>query len=358
MPSANSINHTAHLLKQQTENIDSILASISEVIVVTSMQGTILRFDAAAENLFGYTSEEISGHSIKILMTNPDSSLLDHYIEEYQTSQKSNAVEKGREVTGIHKNGQHISIWLTIRIISQGIIYFVIRITCDIEKNKHLLAEQVENQNRLQLILGASQMGICEINLNNGFITFDQNCYSMYQISPESFMVNLEDLALLIHIDDRPKLMLELMRAIDNNQECHTEFRIVCHDGQIIYTKTHGKWISDNTFILAHLDVSEYKTIEHDLQLAHDKQEIAIRTKEAFLATMSHEIRTPLSGLLGMLELLSMSVLSPYQSQTLQMARDSGAHLLRILDDVLDLSKMGNNKLVLSIVPSSIQKIT
>jgi len=83
-------------------------------------------------------------------------------------------------------------------------------------------------------------------------------------------------------------------------------------------------------------------------EAARDAAERANRAKDSFLATMSHEIRTPLGGLLGMLELLALSPLGPEQDETLQTARDSGRSLLRILNDILDWSKIEEGKLELA----------
>ena len=74
----------------------------------------------------------------------------------------------------------------------------------------------------------------------------------------------------------------------------------------------------------------------------------ANRAKDSFLATMSHEIRTPLGGLLGMLELLSRSRLDAEQHDMLRAARGSGKSLLRIVDDILDWTKIEAGKMVLS----------
>jgi PAS domain S-box-containing protein len=74
----------------------------------------------------------------------------------------------------------------------------------------------------------------------------------------------------------------------------------------------------------------------------------ANKAKDSFLATMSHEIRTPLGGLLGMIELLGLSHLNQTQREILMTAQDSGASLLRIVDDVLDWSKIEAGKLELS----------
>jgi signal transduction histidine kinase/DNA-binding NarL/FixJ family response regulator len=76
--------------------------------------------------------------------------------------------------------------------------------------------------------------------------------------------------------------------------------------------------------------------------------------KDNFLATMSHEIRTPLSGILGMLELLGISKLDVQQRQFLEAASDSGAGLVRIIDDVLDHAKIEAGKMEIRLEPASI----
>lgn len=85
-----------------------------------------------------------------------------------------------------------------------------------------------------------------------------------------------------------------------------------------------------------------------ELNRANAELMYANHAKDSFLATMSHEIRTPLSGMLGMLELLSLTPLDSEQDKTVQAARESGNSLLRILSDILDWSKIEANKLELS----------
>ena len=83
----------------------------------------------------------------------------------------------------------------------------------------------------------------------------------------------------------------------------------------------------------------------------------ANRAKDSFLATMSHEIRTPLTGMLGMLELMSLTTLDSEQRSTLDAAWDSGRGLLRIVNDILDWSKIEEGKLELSPRPTSIPQL-
>jgi signal transduction histidine kinase/DNA-binding response OmpR family regulator len=81
------------------------------------------------------------------------------------------------------------------------------------------------------------------------------------------------------------------------------------------------------------------------LSRARQEAESASRAKSVFLANMSHEIRTPFHGLLGMMSLLKDTQLNPKQNAYLNTARESAHHLLEILNDILDISKLESGKL-------------
>jgi signal transduction histidine kinase len=108
--------------------------------------------------------------------------------------------------------------------------------------------------------------------------------------------------------------------------------------------------------------VTEQKRVE-ELEIAKARAESADRLKSAFLATMSHELRTPLNSILGFTGVLLMGLVGPLeeeQEKQLNMVQDSARHLLELINDVLDISKIEAGQFELSNepfdVPATIRK--
>jgi len=107
----------------------------------------------------------------------------------------------------------------------------------------------------------------------------------------------------------------------------------------------------DHAEAAAHRYLDELHRKARQLETAKMEAEAGSRAKSQFLATMSHEIRTPMNGVMGTLELLRRCALATEQQHLAQTAYDSAAALLRVLNDVLDFSRMEAGRLTLELAP-------
>nr|WP_246348293.1 ATP-binding protein [Sphingomonas aerophila] len=102
-------------------------------------------------------------------------------------------------------------------------------------------------------------------------------------------------------------------------------------------------------------DITERKRLEAELETARERAEAAVRTKSSFLANMSHEIRTPMNGVLGFADLLLKGELATEQRHHAQLILDSAKAMMRLLNDILDLSKIEAGQMQVSPEPIDVR---
>lgn len=103
-------------------------------------------------------------------------------------------------------------------------------------------------------------------------------------------------------------------------------------------------------------NITQRKKLENDLVKAKNISDKTSRAKSEFLATMSHEIRTPMNAVIGTAELLGQTSLNEVQKKYVKMLSDSGKHLLYLLNDILDLSKIESGKFELQCETFNLKK--
>jgi PAS domain S-box-containing protein len=155
-----------------------------------------------------------------------------------------------------------------------------------------------------------------------------------------------------IHPEDMPLVAERVRRRLAGEEKISRyEFRMVHRDGSIRWMETKATlvhWDGQPASLSWITDISDRKRMESELVRSKEAAEFANRTKTEFLANMSHELRTPLNAILGFSEVIRDQMFGPVTAKYTEYARDihrSGAHLLDIINDILDLSKLEAGKL-------------
>jgi PAS domain S-box-containing protein len=159
-----------------------------------------------------------------------------------------------------------------------------------------------------------------------------------------------------IHDDDKAQTVEVWTASLLSGKPYETEFRLLRASDQsyrwhlvraLPVRDRHGEisvWYGTCT------DVTAQKDLEADLSLAKEQAEAASELKTSFLANMSHEIRTPLGAILGFTELLRESKLGQEHREYLEVITRSGHALTRVIDDILDISKVEAGKLEIEMI--------
>ncbi|HOH46283.1 MAG TPA: transporter substrate-binding domain-containing protein [Candidatus Cloacimonadota bacterium] len=172
--------------------------------------------------------------------------------------------------------------------------------------------------------------------------------------NPNIALAREEGFVDLVHPEDRVWLDKELDVQVTAKVESETrQFRILTKTGEI-------RWAMDFNLILYPeneepvvygymVDITRIKQMEGELLEAREKAENANAAKDYFLASMSHEIRTPLNGILGFIQVLMQMEASPEQMEYYKIISSSGNNLMKLVNDVLDVSKIESGKMELVI---------
>ncbi|MEY4718040.1 MAG: hypothetical protein RL563_658, partial [Pseudomonadota bacterium] len=161
----------------------------------------------------------------------------------------------------------------------------------------------------------------------------------------------------LLHPEDRDKVLAEALHELQQKGGYEMEFRMRTKSGAYKWILSRGKVVAydeqgkPTRAVGTHNDLSSRKALELELRAAKEQAEAANHTKTDFLANMSHEIRTPMNAILGMSHLLQRELTNSSQQDKLNKITMAGMHLLGLINDILDLSKIEAEHLTLEQSP-------
>jgi signal transduction histidine kinase/DNA-binding response OmpR family regulator len=212
-----------------------------------------------------------------------------------------------------------------------------------------LLAEEAldDTRGRLALALDAAQLGLWEVNVDNGRTYVNARWSEMVGDIAIDSEYPVETLMARVHPEDVAALRRHMKEAVNGRQLRYvTQFRIRTFDEQWLWMENHGMGVDLDPFgrparlVGVSADITRRKQLEHATDQARQAAEAASQSKTEFLANVSHEVRTPLNGVMGLIRLLMDSSLTDEQRQWLMLMDDSAQTLLHLLNDILDLSKI------------------
>ena len=223
---------------------------------------------------------------------------------------------------------------------------------------------------RLNLALQAAGAAHWEWDLQADRLIWSPEGFELLGLDPASQAPGVQAWVATVHPDDKARVLQQVEQAVREGQPLEQEYRVLLPQGGVRWLQAIGKGRYAPDGRMTHLsglcvDISARKQAELELRRAHDQlearvaertqaltlakegAEAAARAKSDFLANMSHEIRTPMNAIVGLTHLSLRESSDPAQRDRLGKIDAAARHLLQILNDVLDLSKIGAGKLVL-----------
>jgi PAS domain S-box-containing protein len=244
-------------------------------------------------------------------------------------------------------------------------------VATDITPQKEAETELLEREKLLRDMSSLAQVGGWEFDVHTGQGTWTDEVARIHDMEP-SQTTSLGVVLSFYQGESREIIGRAIDEAIELGKPYDLELEMLSAQGRRKWVRTIGQPIREGSTVVrvrgAFQDVTERRQAEaqirqlnqdlkrdaaeleqrvdqrtRELTLARDRAEAADRTKSAFLATMSHELRTPLNSVIGFSGLLLQGLAGPLndeQIKQLGMIKSSGQHLLALINDVLDISKI------------------
>jgi len=361
-------------LRQSEERFRTVWNSVVDGLVTIREDGSIESVNPAAAKLFGYTQKQLVGKNVKILMPEPISNQHDEFLARYKETGEAKIIGKGREVVGRHASGKMFPIDLAVNEVVIGDTRFFSGILRDITERKRITEQLQDSEERYRMLAEYSADLISKHDLQGIYTFASPASLSLLGYEPEELLgKNAYD---FFHPDDLQKLGLSHERLMATPDIITIDYRVRREDGSYIWFETMSRTIRDpqgapQEIIAMSRDVSQRKEAEEKLQQASEEllqayEETARAQKEAeraneaksqFLASMSHEIRTPMTAILGFSKILRGRVSDGKSREFVDNMVSSGEHLLDLINDVLDISRVEAGRMVLNPQPVDLKQL-
>jgi len=208
-----------------------------------------------------------------------------------------------------------------------------------------------DREERLDFALQAGRLGAWELDLDTGVFTCSELCKAAFgRGSTEPF--SYEDLQQSFHADDEKRVLDALRQTVESGVDYDVEYRNVWPNGEVHWVLVRGRPLRGpdgkaTRLVGVSLDVTDKKRAEEELTLQAEQLRDSARRKDEFLATLAHELRNPLAPVRTGLSVLDHAPNVEAAARTRDMMERQLAHMVRLIDDLLDVSRITSGKVVL-----------
>jgi PAS domain S-box-containing protein len=353
------------MLRKWNVPFGALLDAAPDGIVVCDGDGIVVLINSEAERMFGYAHDELPGQSIELLIPEHVRPRHHHHFASYRAAPKLRPMGTSLDLHGRRKDGTEFPLEISLSPLTTEEGQLIIAGIRDVTDRREL---ERDMRRATAYLLSAVEA------VQEAFLLFDENDRVM--------MVNSAARELMGSVGDAPitgRTFEELLRASlaagtyefgDEPADALYARRLAYHRNPsgVLHLRTRGgrtirineRKTADHGTVTMIADITDDVQRAEELRQAREQAEAASEAKSEFLSSMSHELRTPLNAILGFAQLLERDrkqPLSERQIERLSHVLRGGEHLLRLIDDVLDLARIEAGRISVSLEPVNVPEV-
>ena len=331
----NQTKRAEEQLRQSEARKKALLDAIPDLMFVVNRDGQFVDFKPALDSELAAPGDSLLGKHIREVLPPSVAELAIENVELTLKGGEMHAFEYQLQLGSISREYE-------ARLVRSGEDEVLI-IVREITERKRAEEQLRQSEARSEALLNAAPDLMFRLTHDGVFLDFRANNESNLYVPPDVIIGKQMGEVMPPHVAEMA--MLTIARALEMGQMQMFEYQLpLAGTLQDFEARVIPSGPEEVLGIVR--NVSDRKHVERELNKAKEEAEAANRTKSEFLATISHEIRTPMNGIIGMIELLLTSSLTPEQVEFAKIVRNSAYSLLTLLNDVLDFSKIEAGKVV------------
>ena len=236
----------------------------------------------------------------------------------------------------------------------------------DITESKRAEQLRDDSERRLAHAQKLARIGIFEWDAASSDMYWSDIMYEIVGLPPESLPLDFAQYLLLVRTESRELVRSTFRRLLTSGGKYNQEYEIVRPDGQTRAVRAEAEAVTNDRGEVIRIlgsvhDQTGVKRVETALRRAKETAVEASKAKSEFLANVSHELRTPLNAIIGFSEVMIQEVFGPVGNERYRDyagdIRQSGVHLLGVINDLLDFSKLEAGRLELHMEAVAVRQI-
>jgi len=328
----------------------------ANAVVIANAKGEIEWVNAGFTRITGYSLEDVVGRKPGHVLQGPKS-------DRGQAARLRDAVSRGEavnaEIANYTKDGVVYIVNVEIEPLhdASGTLTGFMAMETDVTAQRQAEEAIRSTKDLLARTSAMASVGGWELEVSSGKILWSDEVYKIHGV-PIGTLMTIDSVMNLYPPGEREKMAALLRSGGADVQPWDLELWRAHESGRKMWLRNRGEAVFEKGKVVCLRGTVQNVTEQHEARVA---AEDANRTKSEFLANMSHEIRTPLTAILGFADLLRENEADPdsraSRIDTIDTIKNAGAHLLTIINDILDLSKIEADKMTVEAIETPLVRV-